>query len=174
VILSMRSLMPIYNPRVILGAWSRIAENHPHAQLVVKHMGVVTEALGPIPFADRVHIVGHVPYARMAAYYQAADVAVSIASSDSAPRSAFEAMACGTPCVLSDLPWVHEVIRDGREAVVVPIDADRVAGAVSALLDAPDQRRRMAAAARALAERAHDSAAHMDRLAATYHEVIAA
>src|ERR671929_65860 len=46
-------------------------------QLVLKHMGVDGEDLGELPFPDRVHLVGHVEYERMAAYYRAADVCVS-------------------------------------------------------------------------------------------------
>jgi L-malate glycosyltransferase len=169
VVLSPRSLMPVYNPRTIVDAWAEVAAERPDVQLVLKHMGVVREALGELPHADRVHVVGHVDYERMAAYYRVADVCVSIASSDSAPRSVFEAMACGAPCVLSDLPWVHEQIRDGREALIVPIERGAVAAAVRRLLDEPDA---IAERARALVEREHDSAVHMDRLAAAYRSLL--
>ncbi len=173
VILSMRSLMPIYNPRLLLAAWERVGAAHPDAQLVLKHMGVVTTTVGELPHPERVHVVGHVPYERMADYYRAADVAVSIASSDSAPRSVFEAMACGTPCVLSDLPWVHEQIADGREALVVPIETAAVAAALERLLDDPAAARAMGMRGRALTERHHDEGAQMDRLAATYRGLLA-
>jgi glycosyltransferase involved in cell wall biosynthesis len=85
VILSPRSLMPVHNPRVILAAWVQVAAERDDAQLVIKHMGVVREDLGELPYAERVQIVDHVPYERMPAYYRAADACVSIASSDSAP-----------------------------------------------------------------------------------------
>ena len=169
LVLSPRSLMPVYNPRTIVDAWAQVAAERPDVQLVLKHMGVVRETLGQLPFPDRVHVVGHVDYERMAAYYRAADVCVSIASSDSAPRSVFEAMACGTPCVLSDLPWAHEQIGDGREALIVPIERDAVAGAIRRLLDDPGE---IPGRARALVEREHDGAAHMDRLAATYRALL--
>jgi L-malate glycosyltransferase len=169
VVLSPRSLMPVYNPRTIVDAWAEVAAERPDAQLVLKHMGVVREALGELPFPDRVHVVGHVEYERMAAYYRVADVCVSIASSDSAPRSVFEAMACGAPCVLSDLPWVHEQIGDGREALIVPIERGAVAGAIRRLLDDPGE---IAVRARALVERHHDAAVHMDRLADAYRALL--
>ena len=165
VVLSPRSLMPVYNPRTIVDAWADVAAERDDVQLVLKHMGVVREALGELPYAERVHVVGHVDYERMAAYYRVADVCVSIASSDSAPRSVFEAMACGAPCVLSDLPWVHEQIADGREAVIVPIERAAVSTAIRRLLDDPDG---IARRARALVEREHDERVHMDRLADAY------
>jgi L-malate glycosyltransferase len=168
VVLSPRSLMPVYNPRVIVDGWARVAAERDDVQLVLKHMGVVRELLGELPYAERVHVVGHVEYERMAAYYGAADACVSIASSDSAPRSVFEAMACGAPCVISDLPWVHEQIADRREALVVPIDADAVADALRRLLSDGALADGIAARARALVEREHDRAVLMDGLAETY------
>jgi glycosyltransferase involved in cell wall biosynthesis len=166
VVLSPRSLMPVYNPRVIVDAWAQVAAERDDVQLVLKHMGVVREVLGELPFPERVHVVGHVEYERMAAYYGAADACVSIASSDSSPRSVWEAMACGTPCVLSDLPWVHEQISD--EALVVPIETGAVADALRRLLSDRDLATGIAERGRALVERHHDRAAHMDRLAETY------
>jgi glycosyltransferase involved in cell wall biosynthesis len=168
VVLSPRSLMPVYNPRVIVDGWARVADERGDVQLVLKHMGVVREALGDLPHRERVHVVGHVDYERMAAYYRVADVCVSIASSDSAPRSVFEAMACGAPCVLSDLPWVHEQIGDEREALIVPIERDAVASAIGRLLDDVSLRTGIAERARRLVEAEHDSSVHMDRLADAY------
>jgi glycosyltransferase involved in cell wall biosynthesis len=166
VVLSPRSLMPIYNPRTIVDAFAQVAAERDDVQLVLKHMGVVREDLGPLP--DRVHVVSNVEYEQMPAYYGAADVCVSIASSDSAPRSVFEAMACGAPCVISDLPWVHEQIADEREALVVPIERDAVAAAIRRLLDDDSLAAGIARRGRELAELHHDAAAHMDRLAETY------
>jgi L-malate glycosyltransferase len=166
VVLSPRSLMPVYNPRTIVDAFAQVAAERDDVQLVLKHMGVVREDLGPLP--ERVHVVSNVDYAQMPAYYGAADVCVSIASSDSAPRSVFEAMACGAPCVISDLPWVHEQIADEREALIVPIEPDAVAGAIRRLLDDGGLAAGIARRGRELAEHRHDAAAHMDRLAETY------
>ena len=111
IVLSPRSLMPLYNPRTIVDAFELLADELPDIQLVLKHMGTDRPLVGPLRHPDRVHIVGHVPYERMVDWYQASDVCVSIASSDSSPRSVWEAVASGTPCVVSDLPWVHELIE---------------------------------------------------------------
>ena len=173
VILSPRSLMPIYNPQIVAAAWAEIAAEDAEAQLVVKHMGVVRHALGLLPFADRVRVVGHVEYEEMAAYYRVADVCLSIASSDSAPRSVHEAMACGAPCVLSDLPWVREEIVPDRHALVVRIDAGAVAGAIRRLLAPDGPAATISAQARLLVEDFHDRTSHMDHLAETYRGLLA-
>jgi len=171
IILSPRSLAPVYNIPVILAAFERLLERIPDAQLVLKHMAVTPRELGALPHPERVHLVGHVPYERMADYYRAADVCVSIASSDSSPRSAWEALACGCPLVLSDLPWVHELIEPGRHAAVVPIDAGAVAAAVERLLTDGEHATRMRAEGRALVERHRDQKAEMDRLAGAYADL---
>ena len=105
VVLSPRSLNALYHPEVILAAFERLRERLPGARLVLEHMRAEPPAeLGPLP--DGVTIVGHVPYEEMADWYRVADACVSIADTDSSPRSVWEAMAAGCPCVVSDLPWV--------------------------------------------------------------------
>jgi glycosyltransferase involved in cell wall biosynthesis len=172
VLLSPRSLMPVYNPGTILAAWERIAGERDDVQLLMKHMSTGGGELGDIPYADRVRVIGHVDYERMPDYYRVADACVSVASSDSAPRSVFEAMACGAPCVISDLPWVHEQIAHDREALIVPIETGAVADALLRLLDDRDLASDIAERARAFVERDHDREAHMDRLAQTYRKLL--
>jgi glycosyltransferase involved in cell wall biosynthesis len=164
VVLSPRSLTPVYNPETILAAFARVADARPDAQLVMKHMGVDS----PPPAAPGVRFVGHVSYERMAAYYQAADVCVSIPSSDSSPRSVWEAMACGCPVILSDLPWVRELITPGRDALVVPVDAGAIALAIDRVLGDRELAGALGRRGRLLAEAHRDRRAEMDRLADVY------
>jgi glycosyltransferase involved in cell wall biosynthesis len=169
VVLSPRTLRDLYNPKVIIAAFRQIEAEFPGAQLVLKHMGTDEPDLGPLP--DRTRVIGHVPYEQMADWYAAADACVSIASSDSSPRSVWEAMACGAPCVLSDLPWVHETIEPGTQALVVKIDADEVAGALRTLLGEPERAQAIGRAARELVERERDQRKEMQRLMQIYSEL---
>jgi glycosyltransferase involved in cell wall biosynthesis len=168
VVLSPRSLTPVYNPATIRAAFELISEAVPDAQLVLKHMG----AGGHPDAGERVHVVGHVPYQRMAWYYQAADVCVSIPSSDSSPRSVWEAMACGCPAVISDLPWVHELIVPDRDAIVVPVEPGAVAAGVRRVLEDPALAARLGRNGRALVEARRDRAGEMDRLADVYRSLM--
>jgi L-malate glycosyltransferase len=168
VILSPRSLSPVYNMPTILAAFARLGERIPDAQLVLKHMALTEPDLGTLPHADRVRLVGHVPYEVMADYYRAADVCVSIASSDSSPRSAWEALACGCPLIVSDLPWVHELIVPGRHALVVPIEPGPVSEAMELLISDRELAARLAGEGRALVEKHRDRDVEMKRLAGAY------
>jgi glycosyltransferase involved in cell wall biosynthesis len=173
VVLSPRSLTEVYNPRTIVAAFERVAGAFPEAQLVVKHMGTDEPPdLGALPAGVRV--IGHVPYDEMADWYAAADACVSIPSSDSSPRSVWEAMACGCPVVLSDLPWARELIEPGRDALLVPIDAAAVAAALGRLLAEPQLASDLAARGRLLVAAHRDRAAEMDRLAAVYRSLAGA
>lgn len=171
LILSPRSIREIYNPRTVIAAFERVADRHDDVHLLLKHIHADAPEIGPMRHGDRVHTVGYVPYERMAAYYRAADVCVSIPSSDSSPRSVWEAMGCGCPCVLSDLPWVHELIEDRRDALVVPIEAGAVGTAIERLLLERPLADRIAANGRSLVERHRNRELELDRLTAVYERV---
>jgi glycosyltransferase involved in cell wall biosynthesis/ribosomal protein S18 acetylase RimI-like enzyme len=73
------------------------------------------------------------------------------------PRSAIEAAASGLPLVLTDIRGCREVVRDGLEGLLVPVrDADALAEALVRLIEDPELRRRMGAAARRRAEAEFD------------------
>lgn len=157
LILSPRSFMPVYNIPTIVEAFGRVGADIGDAQLVLKHMGSVSIDMPEFPHPDRVRVIGKVPYDVMADYYRAADVCVSVTSSDSSPRSIWEAMACGAPCVLSDLPWVRELIEPGTDALTVQVDPEDVARAIGTVLRDRELAARLGARGRELV------ATHLDR-----------
>ena len=53
-------------------------------------------------------------------YYTDSDIVVSVPSSDSSPRSVYEAMACKKPVVISELPWYHNKFKKNLNVIVVP------------------------------------------------------
>jgi len=170
-IISPRGLSPVYNAGAILDAFDELRSEMPSAVLLLKHMGVAEPELGGRVLPGGVRLVGHVPYHRMAAYFQAADACVSVPSSDSSPRSVWEAMACGCPCILSDLRWTRELIEDGRDALLVAPQAADIASALRQVLTAPELADRVRARARALVEAHHDRDAEMDKLSHLYGRV---
>src|SRR4051812_25913576 len=76
--------------------------------------------------------------------YGSADVVLSLASTDSAPVSVLEAMACGAVVVASDLPSLREWIDHGENGFLVePTAVDEVASSVAAALDLGGDLRRI-------------------------------
>lgn len=55
---------------------------------------------------------GQVPWDAMPTYYSSSDVMVSISSYDSLPNCMLEAMACGVPVIMGDIPQIREWVVD--------------------------------------------------------------
>ena len=71
----------------------------------------------------------------MARYYQAADVYVHAAKSDTFPTTILEALSCGLPVVATAVDGIPEQIEDGRCGYLVPPgDADAMAERVVQIL----------------------------------------
>jgi glycosyltransferase involved in cell wall biosynthesis len=170
VILSPRGLKELYNPAVVVEAFERVRGSFPDAQLVLKH-GSAEELRPEWNGAPGVRAMGRVEPAVMADLFRAAEITVSIPVSDSSPRSVWEAMASGSATVLSDLPWVHELIVDARDALVVDAEPGAVAAAVERLLEDEALRERIVRSARGLVERHRNRDVELARLEESYRDL---
>ena len=83
-------------------------------------------------------------------------------------------MACGCPCVVSDLPWVHELIEGDRDALVTAIDGSAVADSILRVLRDEALAVSLAQHGRALVERHHRQSTEIDRLIGAYGRLIEA
>ncbi len=94
----------------------------------------------------RVQLLGELPDVRELLH--AADVFVHAARAEGQPNAALEAMACGLPLVLSDIPG-HRALQAGEAALLfAPGDAAELAARVAALRDAPARRTALGLVAR--------------------------
>jgi teichuronic acid biosynthesis glycosyltransferase TuaC len=105
-------------------------------------LGKLAHALG---VADRVHFLGSLPHSEIAHYFQAADVAILPSSSEGLANAWIEALACGTPLVITDTGGAREVLRSDAAGRTVERNADAIAAAVHELLTAPPHRDAVAA-----------------------------
>lgn len=88
----------------------------------------------------------------MAKVYQRAHIACLPSYREGFPKSLQEAAACGLPIVTTDAPGCREVIRDGRNGILVPSrDAAALAQALGKLLASPALRSSMGRASREIA-----------------------
>jgi glycosyltransferase involved in cell wall biosynthesis len=106
------------------------------------------DALG---LSERIHFWGEV--ADIPALHAELDVFVlptlGRLRMEGCPVAMLEAMACGLPCVVSDIPGPQDVIQNGINGILVPPeDAGALAAALRGLLGAPDLRQAMGEAAR--------------------------
>jgi glycosyltransferase-like protein len=98
--------------------------------------------------------LGTVPDQEMAAWYKAADVLAFPSVKEGFGLAPLEAMAAGTPVVISDLPVFGEWLQAGRDALCVPVGDDAgLADALGRVLTEPRLAARLRAAGRAVAAR---------------------
>jgi glycosyltransferase involved in cell wall biosynthesis len=176
LVASVRGLKPVYNPELLLEAFARVRAGRPDARLLLKHPLTETPAsvaatVERLELGDAVTVLGNVPAERLPDVYRAADVVVSLASSDSSPRSVWEALACGRPVMVSDLPWARDELADGQ-ALLVPLEVAAVAEAIERVLGDDALSARLGAAGRELAAAELNPGACRARVDALYRSVL--
>lgn len=131
VFLTSRLLEPLYNVPCVLRAFAIIQQHYPDAKLTIAADGYLRaelEALARDLKLRNAEFIGFVPFEKMPALYDAADIYLSATSIDNMPSSLTESMACGLNVVTTDgggaIPYImtNEVTglivnRDDHEAL---------------------------------------------------------
>lgn len=109
--------------RTAVAVFGALADRFPDLSMVVAGDGEERDAVESLPEShrDRLVLLGHVENRDIPPYYAACDVflAPSIGG-ESFGIVLVEAMAAGLPVVASDIPGYREVVRDGRDGLLVP------------------------------------------------------
>lgn len=124
VILCNRSWHPIYGVDILAEAFVRSFLVNNSLRLILVGDGPQSDRIRSIlrPVEEKVHFPGRVDFKDLPGIYCAADLFVSPSHSDGSSVSLLEAMACGRPVLVSDIPsnkeWVTpgeagELFRDG-------------------------------------------------------------
>jgi phosphatidylinositol alpha-mannosyltransferase len=144
---------------VLLRAFEMLAAERPGLRLLVAGHGDADEALGKTSAAlrDRIVMLGQVSDADKIRVYHSVDVfCAPNTGGESFGIVLAEAMASGAPIVASDLEAFRQVLRRGEAGELFPNgDAAGLAAAAGRLLDQPELRAGLSAAASA-AVRAYD------------------
>ena len=90
---------------------------------------------------DRVTFPGHIPNRELPRFYHMADLYISPSHVDGSSVSLMEALACGLPCLVSDIPANKEWVYEGQNGWLFP-DGDHQVLAVK-ILQAIEQRERL-------------------------------
>ncbi len=138
---------------VLLRAFEALRE---HVDATLTLVGASAGEVAHMMLDDRgVEALGKVSEERKLAELAAADVVCAPSlHGESFGMVLTEAFAAGAPVVASDIPGYRDVVRDGRDGILVPPgDPVALAEALRALALDPAGRRRMASSARERAER---------------------
>ena len=179
VVLSTRHLASPYNVDVIIKTVPFVLREFPSAQFIFLYLSgallreykELTDMLG---VSESVHFLGSVAeYADLAEYYGLADVYVSVSSWDTTSVSLLEAMACGAPPIVGDLPSLREWVTDGYNGLAVPLrDVQATAGAIVRMLADENLRKRFAQFNLELVRLRADHEKEMSRMEQLYYSVI--
>lgn len=153
LVFSPRALQPLYNQEVLVEALARV----PDAILAISttradagYQRRIEQKVASLGLSRRVVLVPDIAFSNMAFAYSAADLVISIPSSDGFPQSVLEAAACGVPVVMSNLERYRELLEHQASAYFTAISPPAVASALRTMMEQPDRRQAMAAAAMAI------------------------
>ena len=156
----------------VLAAMPEILAAYPATQLTVVGDGPLRGYYQrkARPLGDRVRFAGAV-FTERPDYYGTADLYLCPTTKASFGITLLEAMASGTPMIVSDITGFRELVDGGAEAVLVPKgDPAAWAGAAAALIGDPARRGTMGAAGLAKAAR-YAWPRVADRVLAVYERV---
>lgn len=136
---------------ILLSAMSQIVQHYPSCKCVIIGDGPIRanllEQLTSLGLSRHVFMEGF--QADVRPYFWAADVFVLTSRIEGLPLSVLEAMACGLPCIVTDVGGNAEaVVHNVNGLIVPPGSVDEVVQAVLYLLTQPQERARMAQASR--------------------------
>jgi glycosyltransferase involved in cell wall biosynthesis len=137
----------------LIQALSRVRAERPVCALLMGEgpLRRPAEALAvELGLADRVQVTGFAP--NLWGILKSATMLVSLSRFEGSPNVVLEAMACGCPLVVSDIPAHRELLDEGSAVFADADDPDGVAGAIGGLLADPAAARARAMAARARAD----------------------
>ncbi len=125
VIFSPRTLRPLCNIGEIIDTIKPVLEQYPNTYYIF------SSQIRNITYENRIKQEGlnnHVIYLgyidnekEMPYIYRDSDIVISIPNSDSSPRSVYEAIACGSNVIVSDLPWIGNKFTHNKELFIVKL-----------------------------------------------------
>ncbi|HEY1017035.1 MAG TPA: glycosyltransferase family 4 protein [Herpetosiphonaceae bacterium] len=180
VIFSPRLFYPLYRQDVLVRAFAKVLERHPGAQLVLKryfadaaYTASLEALVAELGVGHAVRWPGETDHAKLATFFNLADVTVSIPAADGFPVTVLEAMACGSPLVMTDLPWLEDIAEVDKHILRVPVDdPDATAAALDRLLGDPALRERLRQANLAYVAEHGSWAREMDKMERAYEALV--
>lgn len=130
IVISTRSLNPIYNLKLLIRAIPFVIERTPETRFLIIGDGPQKDELirlsKELKIDDYIKFLGAIPQDRLPQYLVSSDVYVSTSLSDGTSVSLLEGMACGAFPIVTDIPANREWIKNGENGFLVPTDNPRI------------------------------------------------
>jgi glycosyltransferase involved in cell wall biosynthesis len=128
---------------------------------------------------DRIKLIGHVPYEFIHNYHAAADVLLLPSIIDREGNTEglgvvlLEALACGTPCIASNVGGIPDIVKDGKNGFLVePGNPQALAKKITILLENDGLRQKLGEEGRRFVEKNFSWQAKADELLDLYYNLL--
>ena len=173
-----RSWEPRYGVDVLAEAFALAAKSKPELRLNLLAGGSeenrLREILKKNGAIDQVRFKGYISQEDLPHYYNEADVYISPSHVDGSSVSLMEAMGCGLPCLISDIPANKEWVTENENGWLFPDgDVDTLTKAILRVAEKRDTLDKIGAASRLVAERRADWSKNFEKLLEAYERTAA-
>jgi glycosyltransferase involved in cell wall biosynthesis len=174
VLLHTRTWEPVYGVDVVARAFALAACERDDLRLVMLGNGSLAGRIKQILMGagviDWVRFAGQVSVGELPDTYRAADLYVSASHSDGSSVSLMEALACGVPVLVSDIPGNREWVTPDVGWQFPDGDAEALAVGILRAAEQREELRQMRAAARRRAEQKADWESNFQKLLEAYEK----
>jgi len=178
VIISARTLKPIYDVESLINAIPLVLKEIPDAKFIIAGDGnqrsYLEKLASSLGVSSSVRFVGWVPNDELPKYVASMDIYVSTSLSDAGlASSTAEAMACGLPVVITDFGDNRKWVEDSINGFIVSLrDPETLASKIIYLLRNEDDRIRFGQANRQIIEERSNHEKEMRKVEKIYGELI--
>jgi L-malate glycosyltransferase len=172
-----RSWEPRYGVDVLARAFVLAAQQRADLSLMLLGGGSQAHVIRQIfergGVSERVTLAGQIPQSKLARYYHMADLYISPSHVDGSSVSLMEALACGLPCLVSDIPANREWVTEGANGWLFPdSDVNALVAKVLQLVENNQQMPAIRLAARRTAEEKANWKKNFGILLETYAKIM--
>ena len=172
-----RAWEPRYGVDVLAKAFVKVAGANPNVRLMLlgsgSQGGRIRQILLNGGVLDRVTFGGQVSQIELPRWYHWADVYISPSHVDGSSVSLMEALACGLPCLVSDIPANQEWVTEGENGWLYPDgNADALAAKILQAAAQRDTLPEIGRAARSVAEARADWRKNSEKLMQAYKQAL--
>ena len=177
IILYTRNLEPVYDTETAVRAIPLVLEQFPDAQFVFCGEGQLRLGLEKLALSlgiqENTTFAGRLPPAEVKEWLQKARIYISSSLSDSTSLSLMEAMSCGLPPVISDIPANREWVQHGLNGFLWQTgDSKALANCIIMLLRNPEQAEAFGKLNREIVVQEADYEYNMAKIEGYYKELV--
>jgi len=178
IVISLRNLEPVYDVETLIRSIPLVIKEIPETKFVIAGRGVQEEYLKKLAknlgILEAVEFIGFIQNEKLPDYLRTADIYVSTSLADAGiAASTAEAMACGTPVVITDSGENRNWVKDNENGFVVPVKSpDILAEKIIYLLRNKEVGKRFGELGREIIEKENDYYDEMEKMENIYKDII--